>query len=724
MTIGTITARAGATLEGDAPERLRVVGAERLSRDDFAELVVRGRAAGVRTVTVVPSGAPLDPRALADGGADEIEIVAYTTVPGEHDAITRRRDSHAALLATMTRIAETPLGVRVVIPLLSRRVQDLAALVVDCLARCPRAVAVELTLPATFPRRTDILMPEPMEALRERIAASAQAAKERGVPLTTRGIAFCLLPASQRRSAESTARGPDDVMAEGCGRCPRQGECRGVPRYYADAYGLDALTPLEELEDGVGIDPAAHPEPTRGPIAPRDASRFRVVLVNLCEATWGYGPGAAEYLRAELLARLGERVDVEILFLVNQSADAAADAIWEMEPDVVGFSCYSWNLADSGAVSRRLKARGARFPIVWGGVSFAFLDRDASWFSWWDAVDAVARGSGESTLVQLVERLLAGPRRIDHVLPGLLLPRAGGVEVGPPAIPPSRLDDLASPYLSGTVYQVARPTIEMARGCQFQCAFCSDAKDSREGRMVAHSVERIAQEISAVTRWPGASWIDAGASTANVTDAVFEDVCAAIRQGDPEGRLRYGFQLYPALARPAQREALRGVNVGALHFGVQSLTPATFGAIRRGTRLSHVERALSVFEGVGPLELSLILGLPGETFDSFRQVFDELVRFSELRLVVNRLLVLPGTQLHLHRRALGLEIEEERYYRIRSTPSMSARDLRRAQDYVIDRACALPDLVKGGEARVRWVNFDAQRSFAAPAEYGASFLPA
>ncbi len=159
--------------------------------------------------------------------------------------------------------------------------------------------------------------------------------------------------------------------------------------------------------------------------------------------------------------------------------------------------------------------------------------------------------------------------------------------------------------------------------------------------------------------------------------------------------------------------------MGALHFGVQSLTPATFGPIRRGTRLSHIERALRVFEGTGPIELSLILGLPGETFESFRAVYDELLRFDELRLVVNRLLVLPGTQLHLHRRALGIEIEEDRYYRVRSTPSMSERDLLRAQDYVIERACALPDLVQGGEARVRWVNFDAQRSFAAPAQYGA-----
>ena len=101
-----------------------------------------------------------------------------------------------------------------------------------------------------------------------------------------------------------------------------------------------------------------------------------------------------------------------------------------------------------------------------------------------------------------------------------------------------------------------------------------------------------------------ARWIDAGASTANATDRVFHDVCAAIRRGDPGARLHYGFQLYPALASPGQTAALEGIRVGALHFGVQSLTPSTFRPIHRGSRVEHVERALRVFRGTGPLELA------------------------------------------------------------------------------------------------------------------------
>jgi radical SAM superfamily enzyme YgiQ (UPF0313 family) len=194
-------------------------------------------------------------------------------------------------------------------------------------------------------------------------------------------------------------------------------------------------------------------------------------------------------------------------------------------------------------------------------------------------------------------------------------------------------------------------------------------------------------------------------------------VCEAIRRGDPAGKLKYGFQLYPAIARERQRDALRGVNVGSLYVGVQSLTPATFRAMRRGTTLEHLQRAIDVFSPAETVELSVLLGLPGETLQSFKTCFDRLLQYP-VRLVINRLLVLPGTQLHLHRRAWGIEYDRDLYYRIVRSDTMSADDLRRAQDHVVERAQGLPDLLLDGEARVRWVNFDVQRCFSAPSEFG------
>lgn len=437
---------------------------------------------------------------------------------------------------------------------------------------------------------------------------------------------------------------------------------------------------------------------------------LKVVLVNLCEDACGYTPSSSEHLRAQLLATedLAERIDVRILFLEDRTPERAAREILEVGPDLVGFTAFSWNIMESGETARLLKAEQPDLPIVWGGCSFALLRERHDWFTWWDCVDAVAIGSGELTMVELVRHLLESPRALDRALPGLVVNRNGFLDWGPPALQPARFSDLASPLLRGSVYRGQHPFVEMARGCKFQCTFCSDAKASREGMWRTHPVERIAAEVAEVVTWPEAVGIDAGSSTANINDEEFANVCEAIRRGDPDGRLEYTFQMYPALSRPAQRQALEGVRVERLCFGVQSFSPATWKPIKRRTTLDHLDRSMAVFEGVGTLQVSLLLGLPGETLEGFKQSFDECFDRG-WNVCVNRLLVLPGTQLHRDHEQFGLRFEEDVYYRVTESNTMSNDDLRRAQEFVVESRARLPtDEGKGRHPRITWTNFDQQ----------------
>lgn len=447
-------------------------------------------------------------------------------------------------------------------------------------------------------------------------------------------------------------------------------------------------------------------------------SSFRVILVNLCEDACGYGPSSSEYLRAELLASedLRDRVEVEILFLEDCSAEQAAERVLAEQPDLIGFTCFSWSIRESGEVARILKRRAPELPIVWGGVSFALFHERSDWFRWWDCVDAIAVGSGEYTLVDLVRHLITQdrPRRIEHALPGLVICRDRQITKGPPARVPEALDDFASPYLMGAQHVCPQPFIEMARGCRFQCTFCSDARASRENAWRIHSVERIAGEIAEVGRWPNVEILDAGSSTANINDLEFERVCEAIRLGDPERRLSFTFQMYPALSRPSQRAALEGVRIDKLCFGVQSTTAETWGPIRRKTTLDHMRRSMQVFEGVGPIQASLLLGLPGETYTSFLKTFQDLRELGFI-ICVNRLLVLPGTQLHRDHERFGLEHDPDLYYRVTRTPTMDEDDMRRAMDFVMECAWSSPS--SGRYPPVMWTNFYLQETMFAPIQF-------
>ncbi|NOY92264.1 MAG: radical SAM protein [Deltaproteobacteria bacterium] len=439
---------------------------------------------------------------------------------------------------------------------------------------------------------------------------------------------------------------------------------------------------------------------------------FRLALVNLCEDAYGYGAGAAEYLEAAVRSapELRDRVDVRIFFLQGSTAEQAAETVLAWSPDLVGFSAYSWNLAITGETSRIMRRLAPERPIVWGGCSFLHLRQRHDWFEWWDAVDAVVVGYGELTLIELLGRLLERPgrRTASQLAPGLVTQVDGVVRSGPPGRQPMCSDQIPSPYLLGSARHVPRPYVEMARGCVFNCTFCSDAKSSRQIPFLHHPADRIAAEIAHIVAWPEAEWIDAGASTANVSDQAFLDVCEAIRRGDPNQRLQYSFQLYPSLVRPGHRDALQGIRIGKHLIGLQSLSPATFAPMRRGSRLEHLRRAVDLLAGTGPIHVSVILGLPGETLASFAQMMDLLVEIEPLRISVHRLLVLPGTQMHTQSEALGLKFDPKLFYRATQSSSMSNDDLRAAQELVMEHG-RRSDRAGGDRFRIDWTNFDIQR---------------
>jgi radical SAM superfamily enzyme YgiQ (UPF0313 family) len=281
------------------------------------------------------------------------------------------------------------------------------------------------------------------------------------------------------------------------------------------------------------------------------------------------------------------------------------------------------------------------------------------------------------------------------------------LRVGPPARRPTQLDDFASPYALGTAIRVPRPYIEMARGCLFQCTFCSDARASRGG-FSEHSVSRISDDIRAVVAWPELEWVDAGASTANVTTEAFVGACNAIKGGDPKQRAVYSFQLYPSLVRQEQRDAMEGIRIGKLLIGLQSTSPQTFRPMKRGGTLDHLRRAIDILDGTGPLYISVILGLPGETRESFVQMFDELVTIPGITVSIHRLLVLPGTGMHTRYQQMGLTYDPHCFYRATSSSHMSNDDFVRVQEHIVAHAVEAKRQQRFGATQVDWTNFDDQ----------------
>src|SRR6187200_2623441 len=95
---------------------------------------------------------------------------------------------------------------------------------------------------------------------------------------------------------------------------------------------------------------------------------MRIVLATQ-HAQRPFIPLALLYLKASVAAR-GRCAADEIAiveFEANASAEAIADALGEARPDLIGLSCYVWNIKTTMAAARMLRQHFPAVRIVLGG---------------------------------------------------------------------------------------------------------------------------------------------------------------------------------------------------------------------------------------------------------------------------------------------------------------------------------------------------------------------
>ena len=115
-------------------------------------------------------------------------------------------------------------------------------------------------------------------------------------------------------------------------------------------------------------------------------------------------------------------------------------------------------------------------------------------------VDAIVRGQGELTLLELVQRIADG--RDWHGVRGLSFKDADGTIVHEPERPVANINDLPAP-----AYHLADPSIYAAVsgvrqlaytssvGCPYQCNYCTDQVFYKR-RFNAYRVERVVDELA------------------------------------------------------------------------------------------------------------------------------------------------------------------------------------------------------------------------------------
>ena len=398
--------------------------------------------------------------------------------------------------------------------------------------------------------------------------------------------------------------------------------------------------------------------------------------MNICLATRhakaDFTPLALLYLKAQLVRHGGvPAADVTIAeFPTSADGEAIARTVLAAEPDVVGLSCYVWNVGALMDAAARIKEARPGAQIVIGGpevgpVADAVLARHP-------CIDVVVRSEGEVPFCDLVTRWRDGG---DLASVAGITRRDGARLVANDDAPIVRdLNQVVSPHLAGYLDHTNRIVcLETQRGCVFTCNFCFYNKDYSI-RNRRFDLARVKEEIL--------FWLAQDVREIYLMDPVFnlnaaraKEICRFIVEHNTR-RVPFHTEVWAEFIDDEMARLFAAANFAFIEVGLQTTDSAVLELVERRLRLQQFLDGIRFLKKHQlHFELQLIAGLPGETPASFRTSLNFAASLEPPRLAAFDLMILPGTELWRKATALHIEFDPEPPYHVRAHPTMSRADI-------------------------------------------------
>jgi anaerobic magnesium-protoporphyrin IX monomethyl ester cyclase len=360
--------------------------------------------------------------------------------------------------------------------------------------------------------------------------------------------------------------------------------------------------------------------------------------------------------------------------LVNTNHQALIEQLVALQPAIIGFSTYLWNIQASTRLSKLLKQLLPECTIVFGGPEAG--PRGEELLASLPMLDYVIEGEGEAAFADLVNYLFYTKGLLSDIS-GLVYRVNGGITRNPVYLLP--LERIPAPLLSDS-YNFDKSLVywETSRGCPFRCSFCTSATD----RLRAFPIERVELELKVLEKLEK--------KTVKLLDRSFHLGKERTQQllqrfsATPEG-LRFHLELNPDRVSQQAMQIFQRATPGKFQFeiGLQTLHEPVLNAI---DRQMSVPKALQNIRQLvemrrHPVHLDLIVGLPGEDASLCADSLNRTFLLYPDHLQLGTLKLLPGTPLLAQAEALGYRWDREPPYEVLSHPLLSFTQIARFKRY-------------------------------------------
>ena len=346
-------------------------------------------------------------------------------------------------------------------------------------------------------------------------------------------------------------------------------------------------------------------------------------------------------------------------FTIKVRAIDIVEQILASKPDIVGFGVYIWNIVETTDVVNLLKVIAPEIKIVLGGPEVSYeTDQQAIV----DSADFVLTGAADLSFYQLCKDILNNTAPEKKVL----------------KCKPVGLEDIELPYqyYSDEDLKNRLLYVEASRGCPFKCEFCLSSLDAAS---VPFDIELFLEQMEILYQ--------RGARNFKFIDRTFNLNIKTTMQimqfflDKMNDELYLHFEVVPDHLPRKLKELLTQFPPGSLQFeiGIQTFNQEVQANIsRKQNNAKSKDNLIWLRDNThAHIHADLIFGLPGETFDTFKDSFNQLYHCRPHEIQMGILKRLKGSPIIRHTQSFDLRFNPLPPFNILSTDRVNFATMQR-----------------------------------------------
>jgi hypothetical protein len=379
------------------------------------------------------------------------------------------------------------------------------------------------------------------------------------------------------------------------------------------------------------------------------------ILLSTLNSTYQHASFGLRYLYANLQEFQTQTEICE--FTIAQNPRDIVEKILNRKPEIVGFGVYIWNTRQTLEVVQILKKVAPEITIILGGPEVSYETEKQELYQ---LADYVIKGEAEFLFYEFCKNWKLGIKPSQKLIAGAL----------------PEITKIQFPYSLYTENDLQTRTlyVEASRGCPYKCEYCLSSLDVSVRNF---PVKEFLGEMQKL--------IDKGARTFKFVDRTFNlspKISTEIMQfflSHIDKTLFLHFEMVPDRLPDELKVLIEKFPAGSLQFeiGIQTWNPQVAANISRRQNYPKIQENLKYLKEKTTVHshADLIVGLPGETVESFGIGFNALAALAPDEIQVGMLKRLKGTPIIRHDKAFEMVYGDQPPFQILQTKDISYSEM-------------------------------------------------